>query len=141
MGAGGRLRPPPGPPAFFGCVTTRVRFFTGGASTAGFDWHYPVETRMKNQPSGPLDERLFIRELLTYRMRPDEIPQPTSATTCFAIPTDPRSGSSSQRTQQGVVEYTLRDSGKPMGVAQYPHSPSLPERLKNDLPIGRGVGD
>ena len=33
-----------------------------------------------------------------------------------------------------IVEYALRDSGKPMGVAQYRLSPALPERLKKDLP-------
>jgi predicted nuclease of restriction endonuclease-like (RecB) superfamily len=33
-----------------------------------------------------------------------------------------------------VVEYALRDSGKPMGVAQYRVSNALPEPLKNDLP-------
>jgi predicted nuclease of restriction endonuclease-like (RecB) superfamily len=33
-----------------------------------------------------------------------------------------------------VVEYALRDSGKPMGVAQYRMSAALPERLKDDLP-------
>jgi hypothetical protein len=33
-----------------------------------------------------------------------------------------------------VVEYALRDSGKPMGVAQYRMSTALPERLKDDLP-------
>lgn len=33
-----------------------------------------------------------------------------------------------------VVEYALRDSSKPMGVAQYLFSAALPERLKYDLP-------
>lgn len=33
-----------------------------------------------------------------------------------------------------VVEYALRDSSKPMGVAQYLLSAALPERLKCDLP-------
>lgn len=33
-----------------------------------------------------------------------------------------------------VVEYALRDSSKPMGVAQYRVSAALPERLKRDLP-------
>ena len=33
-----------------------------------------------------------------------------------------------------VVEYALRDSGKPMSVAQYRLSAALPEPLKNDLP-------
>lgn len=33
-----------------------------------------------------------------------------------------------------VVEYALRDSSKPMGVAQYRLSSALPERLKHDLP-------
>jgi hypothetical protein len=33
-----------------------------------------------------------------------------------------------------VVEYSLRDSGKPMGVAQYRVSTALPERLKDELP-------
>jgi len=33
-----------------------------------------------------------------------------------------------------VVEYALRDSSKPMGVAQYRLSAALPERLKRDLP-------
>lgn len=33
-----------------------------------------------------------------------------------------------------VVEYALKDSGKPMGVAQYRLSSDLPERLKGDLP-------
>jgi len=33
-----------------------------------------------------------------------------------------------------IVEYALRDNGKPMGVAQYRLSTALPERLKNDLP-------
>ena len=33
-----------------------------------------------------------------------------------------------------IVEYALRDSGKPMGVAQYRLSPALPDRLKKDLP-------
>ena len=33
-----------------------------------------------------------------------------------------------------VVEYSLRDTSKPMGVAQYRLSPTLPEQLKRDLP-------
>lgn len=33
-----------------------------------------------------------------------------------------------------IVEYALRDSSKPMGVAQYRLSPALPEQLKQDLP-------
>ncbi len=33
-----------------------------------------------------------------------------------------------------VVEYALRDSARPMGVAQYRLSPALPERLKQELP-------
>ena len=33
-----------------------------------------------------------------------------------------------------VVEYSLRDTAKPMGVAQYKVSPSLPSRLQRDLP-------
>jgi len=33
-----------------------------------------------------------------------------------------------------IVEYALRDSSKPMGVAQYRLSPALPEQLKRDLP-------
>jgi predicted nuclease of restriction endonuclease-like (RecB) superfamily len=33
-----------------------------------------------------------------------------------------------------IVEYALRDSSKPMGVAQYRLSPALPEPLKRDLP-------
>ena len=35
---------------------------------------------------------------------------------------------------QVVVEYTLRDTSKPMGVAQYRLSAALPEQLKHDLP-------
>jgi predicted nuclease of restriction endonuclease-like (RecB) superfamily len=33
-----------------------------------------------------------------------------------------------------IVEYSLRDSGKPMGVAQYRLSKALPEKLMKDLP-------
>jgi YhcG PDDEXK nuclease domain len=33
-----------------------------------------------------------------------------------------------------VVEYSLRDTNKPMGVAQYKVSPSLPLRLQQELP-------
>ena len=33
-----------------------------------------------------------------------------------------------------IVEYSLRDSGKPMGVAQYQLSKALPEKLMKDLP-------
>jgi predicted nuclease of restriction endonuclease-like (RecB) superfamily len=33
-----------------------------------------------------------------------------------------------------IVEYALRDTSKPMGVAQYKLSPALPEQLKADLP-------
>lgn len=33
-----------------------------------------------------------------------------------------------------IVEYALRDTSKPMGVAQYRLSPALPERLRRDLP-------
>lgn len=33
-----------------------------------------------------------------------------------------------------IVEYALRDTSKPMGVAQYRLSPALPEQLKRDLP-------
>jgi predicted nuclease of restriction endonuclease-like (RecB) superfamily len=33
-----------------------------------------------------------------------------------------------------IVEYALRDAGKPMGVAQYRVSPALPEQLRRDLP-------
>jgi predicted nuclease of restriction endonuclease-like (RecB) superfamily len=34
-----------------------------------------------------------------------------------------------------VVEYALRDSGKPMGVAQYQLSPTLPKHLHRTVPI------
>jgi len=33
-----------------------------------------------------------------------------------------------------IVEYTLRDTSKPMGVAQYRLSPALPPQLQRDLP-------
>ena len=33
-----------------------------------------------------------------------------------------------------VVEYALRDTTKPMGVAQYQFTTALPDQLKNDLP-------
>jgi predicted nuclease of restriction endonuclease-like (RecB) superfamily len=33
-----------------------------------------------------------------------------------------------------IVEYALRDTTKPMGVAQYRLSPALPEQLKRELP-------
>jgi predicted nuclease of restriction endonuclease-like (RecB) superfamily len=33
-----------------------------------------------------------------------------------------------------VVEYALRDTRKPMGVAEYRFGPALPERLRDDLP-------
>ncbi len=33
-----------------------------------------------------------------------------------------------------VVEYALRDTRKPMGVAEYRVGPALPERLRADLP-------
>jgi predicted nuclease of restriction endonuclease-like (RecB) superfamily len=33
-----------------------------------------------------------------------------------------------------IVEYALRDTSKPMGVAQYRLSPALPDRLKRELP-------
>jgi predicted nuclease of restriction endonuclease-like (RecB) superfamily len=33
-----------------------------------------------------------------------------------------------------IVEYALRDTSKPMGVAAYRLSPALPEKLKRDLP-------
>jgi predicted nuclease of restriction endonuclease-like (RecB) superfamily len=38
-----------------------------------------------------------------------------------------------------VVEYALRDSGKPMGVAQYRLSDALPEQLKKDLPTAEDL--
>ncbi len=38
-----------------------------------------------------------------------------------------------------IVEYALRDSGKPMGVAQYRLSPALPDRLKKDLPTAEDL--
>ncbi len=39
-----------------------------------------------------------------------------------------------------VVEYSLRDTAKPMGVAQYTVSPSLPSRLQRDLPTIEELG-
>jgi predicted nuclease of restriction endonuclease-like (RecB) superfamily len=39
-----------------------------------------------------------------------------------------------QAKNEVVVEYALRDSSKPMGVAQYVLSPALPARLQADLP-------
>lgn len=39
-----------------------------------------------------------------------------------------------------VVEYSLRDTTKPMGVAQYKVSPSLPSRLQQDLPTIEELG-
>jgi predicted nuclease of restriction endonuclease-like (RecB) superfamily len=39
-----------------------------------------------------------------------------------------------------VVEYSLRDTAKPMGVAQYKVSPSLPSRLQRDLPTIEELG-
>lgn len=38
-----------------------------------------------------------------------------------------------------VVEYALRDSGKPMGVAQYRVSEALPEPLRKDLPTAEDL--
>jgi hypothetical protein len=38
-----------------------------------------------------------------------------------------------------IVEYALRDSGKPMGVAQYRLSAALPEQLKKDLPTAEDL--
>lgn len=38
-----------------------------------------------------------------------------------------------------VVEYALRDSSKPMGVAQYRVSAALPDRLKRDLPTAEDL--
>jgi predicted nuclease of restriction endonuclease-like (RecB) superfamily len=38
-----------------------------------------------------------------------------------------------------IVEYALRDTGKPMGVAQYRLSPALPDQLKNDLPTAEDL--
>lgn len=38
-----------------------------------------------------------------------------------------------------VVEYALRDSARPMGVAQYRVSPALPEQLKRDLPTAEDL--
>jgi predicted nuclease of restriction endonuclease-like (RecB) superfamily len=38
-----------------------------------------------------------------------------------------------------IVEYALRDRGKPMGVAQYRLSAALPEQLKNDLPTAEDL--
>lgn len=35
---------------------------------------------------------------------------------------------------EAIVEYALRDAGKPMGVAEYRLSPTLPKRLRHDLP-------
>ena len=39
-----------------------------------------------------------------------------------------------------VVEYSLRDTTKPMGVAQYKVSPSLPPRLQQELPTIQELG-
>lgn len=39
-----------------------------------------------------------------------------------------------QDRDQVIVEYALRDSSKPMGVAQYQVSPALPDQLKASLP-------
>ena len=39
-----------------------------------------------------------------------------------------------------VVEYSLRDTAKPMGVAQYTVSPSLPSLLQRDLPTIEELG-
>lgn len=39
-----------------------------------------------------------------------------------------------------VVEYSLRDTAKPMGVAQYKVSASLPSRLQQDLPTIEELG-
>nr|WP_298718935.1 PDDEXK nuclease domain-containing protein [uncultured Steroidobacter sp.] len=41
---------------------------------------------------------------------------------------------------QIVVEYALRDTSKPMGVAQYRLSAALPKRLKRDLPTAEDLG-
>jgi hypothetical protein len=38
-----------------------------------------------------------------------------------------------------IVEYALRDSGKPMGVAQYRTSTALPEQLMDDLPTAEDL--
>jgi predicted nuclease of restriction endonuclease-like (RecB) superfamily len=38
-----------------------------------------------------------------------------------------------------VVEYALRDTGKPMGVAQYRLTESLPERLQSELPTSHDL--
>jgi hypothetical protein len=36
-----------------------------------------------------------------------------------------------------IVEYALRDSSKPMGVAQHRLSPALPPRLQHEVPTPR----
>lgn len=38
-----------------------------------------------------------------------------------------------------IVEYALRDSSKPMGVAQYRLSTALPKHLRRDLPIAENL--
>lgn len=38
-----------------------------------------------------------------------------------------------------IVEYALRDMSKPMGVAEYEVSPSLPKRLQRDLPTAEDL--
>ncbi|MGA9367082.1 MAG: PDDEXK nuclease domain-containing protein [Steroidobacteraceae bacterium] len=38
-----------------------------------------------------------------------------------------------------IVEYALRDTSKPMGVAKYRLSPALPEQLKRDLPTAEDL--
>jgi hypothetical protein len=38
-----------------------------------------------------------------------------------------------------IVEYALRDTSKPMGVAGYRLSPALPEQLKRDLPTAEDL--
>ena len=38
-----------------------------------------------------------------------------------------------------VVEYALRDTGKPMGVAQYRLTESLPKRLQSELPTSHDL--
>jgi hypothetical protein len=40
---------------------------------------------------------------------------------------------------QVVVEYALRDSGKPMGVAQYRTSTALPKQLMDELPTAEDL--
>jgi predicted nuclease of restriction endonuclease-like (RecB) superfamily len=81
-------------------------------------------------------EHGWTRDLLVYHIKSSLHKRQGKALTNFQSTLPP---SQAERAQEIVVEYALRNSQKPIGVATYTFTKSLPESLRGKLPSAEAI--